>query len=121
MSTPDTESDNAFREQLTGIAESLSSGPRRKTHGYWIPFAWATRAIVEKGYGVTEAVRAVLKRAGEDCTPKEIACVRVVYYKIRKQMWPEKLAHLKQGATGPTLEESPQKKSRLAGMEDFEA
>ncbi len=109
-------SENDFKSQLSGIADSLNKGPRRKSHGYWIPFAWATRALVEKGYGVTESARAVLKRADEKCTKQEINCVRVVYYKIRKLMWPEELAHLKEGVKGPTLEES-----RGDGLDEFEA
>jgi hypothetical protein len=88
---------NDFRNQIDAIAESMGTIARRKSHGYWIPFAWATRALVERGYGVTESVRAVLVKADEEATASAVACVRVVYYTIRNQEWPEKLLALRGG------------------------
>jgi hypothetical protein len=79
------------------IASALGDAPRRRTHGYWLPLAWAIRALVERGYGVTESAKEVLRRAEVDATPENINCVRVVYYKVKKKMWPKNLEHLRPG------------------------
>lgn len=81
---------------------------RRNTHNYWIPFAWAVRAMTDRGYGVTESARAVLNRGKVELTKENVACLRVVYYRIKKLMWPPELQELRGEVAGPTVAESPE-------------
>ena len=92
---------NDFRNMMDSIANAMGNSERRKSHGYWIPFAWAARALIEKGYGVTESVRQVLSHAGEDTSRRTIACVRTTYYSIKDNPWPAELG----GSTEPSDEE----------------
>lgn len=81
---------------------------RRNTHNYWIPFAWAVRGMTDRGYGVTESARAVLARGNVEATKENIACLRVVYYRVKKLMWPPELQSLRGDVKGPTVAESPE-------------
>lgn len=64
------------------------SAPRRP-HKYWVPFAWMVRMLVEAGMGISDAVRTVLRNAETEVRPRDVASLRVVFYKIRTQEWPE--------------------------------
>lgn len=110
---------------INQLAAEMKAKPRRRSNQFWTPFAWAVRALVERGYGVRESARAVLARSGEEVTEEATACVRVTYYRIRKQMWPPEMAHLRGKVAPPTLEESPERLpwgslSRAQGEDDFE-
>lgn len=92
----------------------MNTKHRRNSHHFWTPFAWAVRALVERGYGATESARAVLARGGVEVTKENVACVRVVYYRIRGLMWPPEMAAVRGGVVkdgvvqGPTVAESPE-------------
>ena len=81
-------SSNNLKAWLDEIRAEAGEPTSRRGHGFWVPFGWATRALVEKGYGVTEAVRLVLHKAGERVDKESVACVRVTYYKVKKRPWP---------------------------------
>ena len=66
-------------------ATDLGNPRNRKSYGHWTPFAEAVHILVGRGYGVSEATRAVLQKGGEDVSPKNISIVRVLYYKVRDQ------------------------------------
>jgi len=77
------------------IAEAevaLGAPTPRQKYGFWIPYAWAARVLVEKGYNITESARTILVRAGLEPSRINIDCVRVNFYKIRNKPWPASLA-----------------------------
>lgn len=91
---------------------------RRRTNKYWIPYAWAVRVLVDRGHGVTESVRTVLARAGKETTDSNVACLRVVYYNVRKLMWPPEYQHLRGRQATPPVEEPPAPPSEDYTTED---
>jgi hypothetical protein len=102
----------ALMEEL-GIA--VKKRPKARQHGFWLPYAWMTRAIVEnhvaedgsrmttKGgrLSVSKIARVVMRRAGIDITPENENCLRVVYYKVKAMPWP----HGMQKLLGMAIEE----------------
>lgn len=71
--------------------------PPRRGRQTWLPYSWAVRVLVEKhGARPTDAANQVLLTDGVlNKHPQAehqsiIDCVRVGYYKIRKEPWPEK-------------------------------
>jgi hypothetical protein len=95
----------ALMEEL-GIA--VKKRPKARQHGFWLPYAWMTRAIVEnhvaeegsrmttKGgrMSVSKIARVVMRRAGIDITPENENCLRVVYYKVKAMQWPHGMQKL---------------------------
>jgi hypothetical protein len=102
----------ALMEEL-GIA--VKKRPKARQPGFWLPYAWMTRAIVEnhvaedgsrmttKGgrLSVSKIARVVMRRAGIDITPENENCLRVVYYKVKAMPWP----HGMQKLLGMAIEE----------------
>jgi len=95
----------ALMEEL-GIA--VKKRPKARQHGFWLPYAWMTRAIVEnhvveegsrmntKGgrVNVSKIARVVMRRAGINITPENENCLRVVYYKVKDTPWPHGMQKL---------------------------
>jgi hypothetical protein len=89
-----------------GIA--VKKRPKARQHGFWLPYAWMTRAIIEnhiaedgsrmttKGgrVSVSKVARLVMRRAGIEVNPENENCLRVVYYKLRKTPWPHGMQKL---------------------------
>jgi hypothetical protein len=73
---------------IDSLADTMAGSKRRKSHGYWIPFAWASRSLIDRGFGVTESVRQVLVQAGEEASRGNVASVRATYYTIKDSPWP---------------------------------
>lgn len=75
---------------LQQLKDSL---PARATRpqGFWVPYAWLVRSIVEQSEGgrvVTDAVRTVLANEGLPLTAANERTLRVAYYGIREKDWP---------------------------------
>lgn len=75
---------------LKQLKDSL---PARATRpqGFWVPYAWLVRSIVEQSEGgrvVTDAVRTVLANEGLPLTAANERTLRVAYYGIREKDWP---------------------------------
>lgn len=101
----DREGMEALMEEL-GIA--VKKRPKSRQHGFWLPYAWMTRAIIEnhvaedgsrmttKGgrVSVSKVARLVMRRAGIEVNPENENCLRVVYYKLRKTPWPHGMQKL---------------------------
>jgi hypothetical protein len=101
----DREGMEALMEEL-GIA--VKKRPKARQHGFWLPYAWMTRAIIEnhiaedgsrmttKGgrVSVSKVARLVMRRAGIEVNPENENCLRVVYYKLRKTPWPHGMQKL---------------------------
>lgn len=95
----------ALMEEL-GIA--VKKRPKARQHGFWLPYAWMTRAIIEnhvvedgsrmttKGgrMSVSKVARVVMRRAGISITPENENCLRVVYYKVKNTTWPHGMQKL---------------------------
>lgn len=81
----------AMQNLLADLSREVGVVERpRKPHGFWTPYAWAVRALVTmNGMSVSDAAKVVIRNAGLQVTAPDIACVRVVYYKIRDTAWPE--------------------------------
>ena len=78
----------AIQSLVTGIVGKTVE-PRRP-HKFWVPYAWAVRVLVEdEKLSVSKATEVVLLNSEEEVTPNNLACLRVVYYKIREREWPE--------------------------------
>jgi len=76
------------------LQQLQSSLPARATkpQGFWVPYAWLVRSIVEQSKGgrvVMDAVRTVLTSEGLPMTPANERTLRVAYYGIRGKEWPE--------------------------------
>lgn len=114
----DREGMEALMEEL-GIA--VKKRPKSRQHGFWLPYAWMTRAIIEnhvaedgsrmttKGgrVSVSKVARLVMRRAGIEVNPENENCLRVVYYKLRKTPWPHGMQKLLRVAEGITDSEEP--------------
>ncbi len=75
---------------LQQLKDSL---PARATRpqGFWVPYAWLVRSIVEQSEGgrvATDAVRTVLANEGLPLTAANERTLRVAYYGIREKDWP---------------------------------
>jgi hypothetical protein len=95
----------ALMEEL-GIA--VKKRPKARQHGFWLPYAWMTRAIIEnhvaeegsrlttKGgrLSVSKVARVVMRRAGIEINPENENCLRVVYYKVKNTPWPHGMQKL---------------------------
>lgn len=84
------ENQNLMGPSLKQLQSSL---PARATkpQGYWVPYAWLVRSIVEQSEGgrvVTDAVRTVLANEGLPLTSANERTLRVAYYGIREKDWP---------------------------------
>lgn len=102
----------AMQALLADLSKAVGvvSKPRRP-HGFWTPYAWAVRALVTmKGMSVIDAAKIVLRNAGLTVTTADVACVRVVYYKIRDMQWPEGMQEALMGAmeVGGITKEEPE-------------
>ena len=81
--------DSLFSNMLDSIAEELGDPRRKRVSGHWMPYAWAVRALVDRGYTPRLAAQEVLKRGGrEELNHGNVECVRVAYYTIRNKPWP---------------------------------
>lgn len=111
----DREGMEALMEEL-GIA--VKKRPKSRQHGFWLPYAWMTRAIIEnhvaedgsrmttKGgrVSVSKVARLVMRRAGIEVNPENENCLRVVYYKLRNTPWPHGMQKLLKVVEGITEE-----------------
>ena len=114
----DREGMEALMEEL-GIA--VKKRPKSRQHGFWLPYAWMTRAIIEnhvaedgsrmttKGgrVSVSKVARLVMRRAGIEVNPENENCLRVVYYKLRNTPWPHGMQKLLGAIEGITDSEEP--------------
>ena len=75
------------------LKQLQSSLPARTTklQGFWVPYAWLVRGIVEQsksGRVVMDAVRTVLANEGLPMTEANERTLRVAYYGVRGKEWP---------------------------------
>lgn len=75
------------------LQQLKASLPARVTRppGFWLPYAWLVRSIVEQSEGgrvVSDAVRTVLVNEGLPLTAANERTLRVAYYGIREKEWP---------------------------------
>lgn len=70
------------------LSDKLGPPKHRAAHGQWVPFAWLVRGLVERGHGVTDAVKHVLNDTGFSEDPSAFGSVRAAYYKVKDQEWP---------------------------------
>jgi hypothetical protein len=75
------------------IKQLKASIPTRDTkpQGFWLPYAWLVRSIVEQSKGgrvVSSVVRSVLADEGLPLTATNERTLRVAYYGIRDKEWP---------------------------------
>lgn len=75
------------------LKQLQSSLPARTTkpQGFWVPYAWLVRGIVEQsksGRVVMDAVRTVLANEGLPMTEANERTLRVSYYGVRGKEWP---------------------------------
>ena len=95
MASWDSSSSVAERSGMSISLQQLQSSlPARATkpQGFWVPYAWLVRSIVEQSKGgrvVMDAVRTVLTSEGLPMTPANERTLRVAYYGIRGKEWPE--------------------------------
>lgn len=95
MASWDSSSSIAERSGMSISLQQLQSSlPARATkpQGFWVPYAWLVRSIVEQSKGgrvVMDAVRTVLTSEGLPMTPANERTLRVAYYGIRGKEWPE--------------------------------
>jgi hypothetical protein len=64
----------------------------QKPRGFWLPYAWAVRVMVETMGGgriVAHCVRLVLRRAGLSVTKDNIEALRIRYIAIKNKPWPD--------------------------------
>lgn len=76
-------------------ALNLLTTKQARPNGFWLPYAWMVRLLVEEGYQTIVAVRKVLDDAGLPFA--DLASLRVVYHRIKKKEWP---AGLREALTG---------------------
>jgi len=81
------------------LKQLQSSLPARTTkpQGFWVPYAWLVRGIVEQsksGRVVMDAVRTVLANEGLPMTEANERTLRVAYYGVRGKEWPVEPAPL---------------------------
>jgi hypothetical protein len=121
MASWDSSSSVAERSGMSISLQQLQSSlPTRtaKPQGFWVPYAWLVRSIVEQsksGRVVMDAVRTVLAREGLPMTLANERTLRVAYYGIRGKEWPELTAELSPEELSPeelsleelSLEEPP--------------
>ena len=67
-------------------ALNLLTTKQARPNGFWLPYAWMVRLLVEEGYQTIVAVRKVLDDAGLPFS--DLASLRVVYHRIKKKEWP---------------------------------
>ena len=99
------------------LKQLQSSLPARTTkpQGFWVPYAWLVRGIVEQsksGRVVMDAVRTVLANEGLPMTEANERTLRVAYYGVRGKEWPVELTAEPQPepqplSTEPTPEPQP--------------
>lgn len=75
------------------LKQLKASMPTRDTkpQGFWLPYAWLVRSIVEQSKGgrvVSSVVRSVLADEGLPMTATNERTLRVAYYSIRDKEWP---------------------------------
>lgn len=73
---------------INELSKKLGPPKPRVAFGQWVPLAWLVRGLVEKGYGVTDAVRHVLDNSGMGGTRNAFGSLRAAYYKIKDKEWP---------------------------------
>jgi len=81
------------------LKQLQSSLPARTTkpQGFWVPYAWLVRGIVEQsksGRVIMDAVRTVLANEGLPMTEANERTLRVAYYGVRGKEWPVEPAPL---------------------------
>ena len=80
---------NSMQTLVSDLSKVVGGfGNTRRAHGYWLPYAWAVKALVARGFSVSDACRHVARNTEAGGGPKELNCLRVVYYKIRDTPWP---------------------------------
>jgi hypothetical protein len=87
------------KDMNLSLKQLQSSLPARTTkpQGFWVPYAWLVRGIVEQsksGRVVMDAVRTVLANEGLPMTEANERTLRVAYYGVRGKEWPVEPAPL---------------------------
>jgi hypothetical protein len=77
-----------IQKAITEITKQIGPPKTRAAHGQWTPMAWIVRGLVERNYGVTDAVKHVLENSGHANTEKAFDSLRAAYYSIRGRDWP---------------------------------
>lgn len=75
------------------LSEKLGKPKPRAAFGTWNSYSWLVRGLVERGHGVTAAVRHVLENSGMPDTPQAFGSLRASYYKIRDKEWPAEISN----------------------------
>jgi hypothetical protein len=89
---------NELQKLVSGLPGFQSR--ERKPHKFWVPYAWAVRVLVDNGESISGACKKVLRTADVPMTEEHVACLRVVYYKIRRRDWPAGLEEVVMDGSG---------------------
>ena len=79
----------SIQATIDELSKKLGTPRDRATFGQWIPYAYLVRGLVEKGHGVTTAVKHVLTSTGNPVDKRTFGSLRAAYYKIKDTPWPE--------------------------------
>ena len=88
---------------INAVVKNLSAklGPpkSRAAFGTWPTYAWVVRGLVERGYGVTAAVKQVLESTGHGNNEQAFGSLRAAYYHIKTAEWPAEFSNAAAGET----------------------
>ena len=119
MASWDSSSSVAERSSMPISLQQLQSSlPARATkpQGFWVPYAWLVRSIVEQSKGgrvVMDAVRTVLANEELPMTEANERTLRVAYYGIRGKEWPDLIEPSKPHETPPAEPSEPDEEFAL--------
>lgn len=77
-----------LQDTVQALAKSLGTPKPRAAFGTWPNYAWIVRGLVEKGYGISDAVNHVLNESGMPNTKQSFGSLRASYYQIKTREWP---------------------------------
>ena len=94
-----------IQSTIKELSDRLGPPKPRAAFGSWTPLAWLVRGLVERGHGVTDAVRHVLENSGFANSKSAFGSLRASYYKIRDAEWPASISNKELKKIEPKYEE----------------
>ena len=82
-----------IRTIINDLSGKLGPPKNRAAFGQWIPASWVVRGLVERGHGITDAVREVLESTGMGNNKQAFGSLRAAFYRIRHAEWPPGLSN----------------------------
>lgn len=79
----------SIQSAIDELSQKLGTPQDRAVFGQWVPYAYLVRGLVEKGHGVTTAVKHILTSTGNEVNKRTFGSLRAAYYKIKDTPWPE--------------------------------